>query len=48
MLVAHKGNKEKILSALDALAIALSEYKHKWTKEQRRLYEKAVPMLKDR
>jgi hypothetical protein len=45
MTVTHN-NRKIILTALDAIAIALSDHKHKWTTEQRRLYERAVSMLK--
>jgi hypothetical protein len=35
-----------ILAALDALAIALADKKHRWTTEQRMLYERAVSIVK--
>ena len=37
--------KAQILKALDILAFALTDKGHKWTKEQRTAYEKAVRLL---
>lgn len=35
-----------ILKALDALALALADKGHRWTPEERRLYERAVTLAK--
>ena len=34
---------DKARKALDTLALALTEHRHKWTPEQRALYEDAMP-----
>lgn len=39
---------ENLLETLDALALALAEEGHKWTKEERKLYEATVKWLTDR
>lgn len=38
-------NKQKIINALDKLALALAVHKHSWTTEERELYEKAIAIL---
>jgi hypothetical protein len=38
--------KQIILSALDMLAVQLATYRHKWSNDQRGLYEHAVEILK--
>jgi hypothetical protein len=37
--------KAEVLSALDALGLALAGHDHQWTDEERRLYEHAVEVL---
>jgi hypothetical protein len=39
-------NREMILKSLDELALALVQHNHVWTKEERKLYESAVKILK--
>ena len=36
---------EVIIKALDKLGLALVEHNHKWTAEERRLYERAILLL---
>ena len=38
--------KAVALAALDALGLALVDTGHRWTNEQRRLYERAVKVLR--
>jgi hypothetical protein len=38
-------NKATIVKALNALALALTDHNHQWTKEERRLYERAMSLL---
>lgn len=38
--------KQKVLKALDTLALALADHGHTWTNEQRRAYEQAVAAIK--
>ena len=38
-------DRKKILDALDMLALALTEYGHQWTDEQRRRYDEATALL---
>ncbi len=38
-------DKERIIEALDAIALALTDQNHKWTTRERRLYEKAISVL---
>ena len=41
-------DKQIILDALDSLGLALVEHGHVWTDEERKLYEDAVRMLKEK
>lgn len=34
-------DKQKITAALDALGLALANHDHRWTPEERKLYEEA-------
>ena len=34
-----------IIEALNMLALALTDHKHQWTAEERRLYERAMAIL---
>ena len=36
----------RIIQTLDKLALALTEHKHRWTQEERKLYEQAIAQLK--
>jgi len=36
---------QTIIRELDAIALALAEYNHKWTSEERGLYEEAIALL---
>jgi len=36
---------EIIVEALDKLGLALAEHNHKWTVEERELYEKSISLL---
>ena len=38
-------DKEKVLLALDTLAVALVDHDHNWSSEERSLYEEAVKAL---
>jgi len=38
-------NEQIIIDALDKLALALTDHKHQWTSEERRLYERAMAIL---
>jgi len=38
-------NKE-LIEALDALALALTDHNHQWTNKERKLYEKAILILR--
>lgn len=38
--------QKKIIFILDKLALALTCHKHKWTKEERKLYEQSIRLLK--
>lgn len=40
-----KSELEQIHFCVDALAVALAEHKHKWTKRERKLYDKAVRIM---
>lgn len=42
----NKDEKDKILKALDALALALTEHDHEWTEEESQLYVQAIAILK--
>lgn len=37
--------RKPIVEALDALGLALTNYKHQWTDEERRLYDNAIKLL---
>lgn len=37
---------EKVIEALDALALALDDHRHQWTDQQGQLYVRAVAILK--
>lgn len=38
-----KEDRQKIMDALDTLALALKD--HKWTNKERKLYERAIAIL---
>jgi len=40
-----KKKLEAIIEALNKLALALTDHKHQWTAEERRLYERAIAIL---
>jgi len=39
-------DKQLIIKALNKLALALTDYNHQWTNEERNLYEKAMVLLR--
>jgi hypothetical protein len=40
-----KRTKQKLLGTIDRLALALAKHYHKWTQEERELYEQAIAWL---
>jgi hypothetical protein len=40
-----KKHRERLLRAIDLLAIALTNHAHKWSNTERKLYESAVKTL---
>jgi hypothetical protein len=38
--------KQTVTDALNTLGVALADHDHKWTLEQRSLYQKAIRILK--
>ena len=42
----EKEKSEIVIEALDKLALALTDHEHQWTNEERKLYERAISILR--